>query len=58
MYIFANKKDMIKHNQELLKEEHLSTNPVTRTQTQTTSKGTVCKGHEKYLKDKLTLTLC
>jgi hypothetical protein len=43
-YIFANKKEMNKHNWEKLKEEHSPTNPVARIQSQTTSKGIKYKG--------------
>jgi hypothetical protein len=43
-YIFTNKKEMIEHNWEKLKEEHSPTYPVARIQKQTTSKGITYKG--------------
>ena len=48
-YIFANKKDMIEHNWEKLREQHSPTNPIARIQTQTTSKGITYKGRAKCL---------
>jgi hypothetical protein len=48
-YIFANKKDMIEHNWEKLREEHSESNPVARIQTQTTSKGITYRGRAKCL---------
>jgi len=52
-YIFANKKDMIEHNWEKLKEEHSPTNPVARIQTQTTSKGITYKGRARCINREL-----
>jgi hypothetical protein len=48
-YIFANKKDMIEHSREKLREEHSPTNPTARIQMQTTSKGITYKGRAKCL---------
>ena len=49
-YIYANKKEMIEHNWEKLKESHSATNPVARIQSQTTSKGTTYKGRVKCMR--------
>ncbi len=49
VYIFANKKDMIEHNWEKLREELSQSNPVARIQTQTTSKGIAYRGRAKCL---------
>jgi hypothetical protein len=49
-YIFANKKDMMEHNWEKLREKHSVNNPVARISTQTTTKGITYKGRAKCIK--------
>jgi ABC-type cobalamin/Fe3+-siderophores transport system ATPase subunit len=49
MFIFANKKDMMEHNWQKLRETHSSTNPVARIQSQTSCKGITYSGRVKCL---------
>jgi ABC-type cobalamin/Fe3+-siderophores transport system ATPase subunit len=49
-YIFANKKEMMEHNWEKLKETHSATNPVARIQAQTMSKGLMYRGRAKCMR--------
>jgi hypothetical protein len=49
-FLYANRKDVIEHNWNKLKEIHTPTNPIARIQNQTTSKGIVYNGKTKYMK--------
>lgn len=49
-YVCANKKEVIEHNWNRLREEHSNTNPVARIQTQTINNGTRYRGTAKCLR--------
>jgi hypothetical protein len=49
-YVCANKKEVIEHNWNSLREEHSNTNPVARIQTQTINNGTTYRGTAKCLR--------